>query len=332
MKLNIDNLELKASISWFKEDWVMYLLKLVPTYFVILVFFTGLIPNLLLDENPKWGYYVLLATVITNVSITIVSLIVIGSTKIECDGVTLIVKHPRGKEISIPTNTIAQLYLDYHKTKSLNSNTPQVNLVLRTKDDNDIPLLEDRTISAYSGRKLESAIEDFLGIDDYSIDGEYQLHGLQKKSIEQVKSFDETVAIGDVIDINEESHILEKKYQFEWDNQRVDHLLWANNGKEKKVFQRKHEKYYLEKSINPTKFFLNAFFKDKVIWEDLKYDFTYQNNYYTIVEDLKGQFFPDHTVENLVSIQQKTYKSTYEWITIRQFSENNFEVSKVEIA
>ncbi|OHX66940.1 hypothetical protein [Flammeovirga pacifica] len=337
MKLKRTNLDLGISITWFRQDLVENLLKTLPFFFFFLVcliaFFSLLLsdPNIQKKDEVDLHLFEVLTTGGICYLIGLISTnLYFGSSYIKCDAEKLVYKNPRNKEVQIPVNQIAQLYLINNTSHTQKKNKVVVHLILRTKENEDIYLFEDRTFSAEKGRTIEEAIEQFLGLDDYAIEGEYHMIGHQKNEHQLASTYNENLSVGKVIDVNQEHHLLEKNYQLEWDNQRVDNILWANNGIEEKIIYLKHSKYYLEQPINPTKFFINTFFKETIKWSELTTDFKYQSNSYTLEEEVEGKLFPDYSISKSIHVNQKVYKSDNNRIIIRQFLGVNFEVSKVE--
>lgn len=160
--------------------------------------------------------------------------------------------------VSIPITLIDQLYVKESINRGKNGTSTTYSLRAKLKNGQDKDLLNVGTITSEQLQKIETRLEDFLGIQDTPVKGEYgvgskwdssrvnrKVRGKIPERRKQRRGFFdgslETIYLsnsGDAINMNAESHQILSDTQYDWNDGNSDRLfqLLAKDRKEQLVF------------------------------------------------------------------------------------------------
>ena len=162
------------------------------------------------------------------------------------DDKTLKIKHaplpwPGNREI--PTSDIKQLYVKEKVSNGENGKSYTYALRTILKNDEDVKLISEKELglssSASSVKMLERKIEKFLGIQDYSVEGEYDAKGklkisqVRRTSGKNINPIDITLndlQKGYILNYDNKTWETIYQTQYDWKNGETDTLYSLTNG------------------------------------------------------------------------------------------------------
>ncbi|WP_044204599.1 hypothetical protein [Flammeovirga sp. OC4] len=181
MKLSVSRLELSAKINWGRKHLTSILKKTLPLWGIGTVISFTAIPYPIFETWIKGFTFFGIPSLLYFGSSAIFYLSK-SKSKIRCTNEELHIQNGK-EEFRIPTQQIAQFYLKYNANKTRNSDQAKVDLMLLTKDNQEFDCFNGKGLPAMDGRELEDNLQQFLGIEDYYVEGEYQVKGHQKESL-----------------------------------------------------------------------------------------------------------------------------------------------------
>ncbi|MBD0401695.1 hypothetical protein [Flammeovirga sp. EKP202] len=327
MKLSVSRLELSAKINWGRKHLTSILKKTLPLLGIGTVISFTAIPYPIFETWIKGFTFLGIPSLLYFGSSAILYLTK-GKSKIRCTNEELHIQNGK-TEFRIPTQQIAQFYLKYNSDKTRNSDHAKVDLMLITKDHQKYDCFNAKGLPAKDGRELEDTLQQFLGIEDYYVEGEYQVVGHQKESLIE-SDLPKGESVGQILSFGTEEGIILKKFQYNWDQSLPDQLFWVETGKDLSILYKKEEHFYKESKINTTLFFRETGFTSNISWEHLPNIFHYKNELFELIEETSGLFLSSYAEKKEIPVQQRFYKNLNQnnWFRIVLYSNLTIEISK----
>ncbi|MBB6462965.1 hypothetical protein [Flammeovirga kamogawensis] len=327
MKLEITNTYLKGRIFWGQKYFKNILYNSLKVFLPAFVF-----SSLLLVAKINVSILLLIASPVVLTSVFIgLCFLLYGSSTIYCDEDTFRLKMLSGHSIELPISKIAQFYLKKDIARSTLLGKPFVTLYLRTKEDNDIRCFGRHSLPSEEGRRLEEHIEQFIGIEDHYIHGEYHERGIQKDFFTAKKSIEINTS-EETITLNTEEYLIERKFQYEWNKGRIDHALWATNGTDDVKIYVVNDQYYLEKSINFSKL-LAPYIKNNCIdLDEIPLTLMYEDMSFVKATSDKGKFFKRDFEKEEVNVEHIMFLASTDYLRICKYGKINIEITHGKLA
>ncbi|NLR93155.1 hypothetical protein [Flammeovirga agarivorans] len=327
MNIKTNRQEISISIYWSK----FYFQKTIKDYFFIypMTLFGGIFINLFTSPGELSLLWSGLFPLALSSGFLMMYLSYLGKTNIHCNKDYLVINSFFRRKIKIETKKIAQLYLLKEQALSKDILKNMVRLEMKTKHGNIIDCLP-RPINAFEGQQIEEAVEKFLGIEDYYVEGEYQAKGKQKEEhVQQKKKLSSETLTNDILTINFKDYLIENHFEFHWNNNRVDHAYWCNSGEEKAVVYQLNGKCFIEVKVNYTRHF-----KDQITdFKRWTQSLTYNNQEYLLDKEDEGKFYNRYSERNEIRVIQRLYmnENRSNYLRICQYNNSSIDVTFGEL-
>lgn len=306
MNIKINRQELTAKIRWGKKHLSLIIKKAAPLLGVGFIINSLATPFPILETLSN-GFVFFGIPLLLFSSASAFMFLKEGLSKVICTGDILIIKNGK-EEFQIKTQQIAQFYLKYNSELTQNSEQSKVDLILITKDNQEIDCFNGQGLPAKDGQALEESLEKFLGIEDYYVEGEYQVEGHQKEALPEANNFvnDENK---EIISWDNKEGILNKKFQYKWNNGISNQLIWVDTSQQLAILYKEDNQYYQQTKINKTSFLKEIGLSEKSTWNHIPNIFNYKDNLFEKIEEQSGYFLSSYAEKKEISVQQKYFKS-----------------------
>ncbi|KXX67807.1 hypothetical protein [Flammeovirga sp. SJP92] len=319
MKIIKDNQQVIIKINWGQEylkKIALQTLLVFPSVFIIQLFFSGIFPF-------TFSAWIIISSILFAIALYI-QYLNYGSSNLICTGEELWIYNEESR-YSIPTSRIAQFYLKHTSSSS------GINVFLKTIEDSEIDCFRGNHLHPKKALEIENTLEKFLGIEDYYVEGEYQVAGHQKKELQE-RQLADIQPKGDIFSTPLIEGLIENEFQFEWNDGEIDHVYWVHDGKQLNTVYQSNLDTHIEEKLNKVLFFNKIDMDHNTRFDQLPYSFTLEGDHYRLEQDKSGLFFNKHAEKNKVHADQKMYLSPSEHhsktIRICLFSKINLEISK----
>lgn len=306
MNIKINRQELTFKIRWGKKHLSSIIKKAAPLLGVGFIINTLAIPFPIIETLSNGFIYFGILLLLFSSASTLMFLKK-GQSKVICTGDTLIIKNGK-EEFQIKTKQITQFYLKYNSELTRNSEQAKVDLILITKDNQEIDCFNGQGLPGKDCKALEENLEKFLGIEDYYVEGEYQVEGHQKDVLLETNNFANNEN-KEVISWGNNEGILNKKFQYKWNNGNSNQLIWVDTSKQLTILYKEANQYYQQTKINKTTFLREIGLSEKATWDAIPNIFNYKDNLFEIIEEQTGYFLSSYAEKRKISVQQKYFRS-----------------------
>ncbi|KXX67809.1 hypothetical protein [Flammeovirga sp. SJP92] len=327
MKLSLSRLELSATINWGRKHLTSILKKTLPLLGIGTIISLTAIPYPIFETWIKGFTFFGIPSLLYFGSSAILYLSK-SKSKIRCTNEELYIQNGK-EEFRIPTQQIAQFYLKYNSAKTRNSDQAKVDLMLLTKDSQEYDCFNGKGLPAMDGRELEDSLQQFLGIEDYYVEGEYQVKGHQKESLIE-SDLPKGESVGQILSFGTEEGIILKKFQYNWDHSSPDQMFWVETGETLSILYKKEELYHKEFKVNTTLFFREIGLANTISWEELPHIFHYKDELFELIEENSGRFLSSYAEKKEIPVQQKLYQNLQnkQLFRIVLYADLTIEISK----
>ncbi len=269
----------------------------------------------------------------------------LNKTTLNVSGDNLKIKHSPlpwlGNNLNLDVNDLEQLYVKEYK-KSREGNT-YYSYELRGKvvGGKDIKVLGLQDMESFEAKELERKIEDFLGIQDYRVAGEFE--GDMKKTIDEVPRKTpkrlqaanmglEDLTVGCILDYEEHTYEVKHSFQYDWVNGNSDKLLQLVD------YQSDEQLLYLHQNKGILTPFLEVELglaeARNIVFDaaDAPSDISYQDGTFTLHSYHKGKVFSSSNRASL-PLEQWIYRNNdnFQIRIVRQQNMDSFYFGKKEM-